>query len=343
MPILLSTLTTTTLVVIVYFWVVRLIDMNEKEPIWAMSMLFALGACASVALRLLAPTSLLDLTVLPAALLEELARFVAAGVGVYALTVYGRWRGWQEFNGTMDGIVYGACAGLGFAIATQVRSELIFGTVALPGAPVGLFAGFGRIALTGLTDGLYGAILGAGIGASTEARSAVSRAALPAAGMVAAVVAHAGLASLAHGDALSGTSGLIRAYAAWSLPIVAVAATVVFALRSERHAIRQQLASEVQAGVLTATDFALLQSVFARSVSYWNELLRGRLSRWLRLRQLHNRQVQLALVKNKASRAMAPEERASLDQDVGRLRENIIACQRALGGQHTANDGEVKP
>jgi len=58
-----STLTTTLLVVVVYFWVVRLVDMNEKEPIWAMTMLFVLGAGASIVLPMIVPPDLLDLSV----------------------------------------------------------------------------------------------------------------------------------------------------------------------------------------------------------------------------------------------------------------------------------------
>lgn len=195
-----STIATTALVIVVYFGVVRLIDMNEKEPLWAMSMLFLLGAAGGVLLPWFVSPGILDLTVLPGASLREVARFGAVSLGIGALMLYGQLRGWQEFNGTMDGIVYGACAGLGFAVASELRSELMFASAALPGHQPGLLSGFGTIALRGLSDAVFGALIGAAIGAATEARSAVARAALPVVGLVAAIIADAAYVSLAHGD-----------------------------------------------------------------------------------------------------------------------------------------------
>jgi len=330
MPAFASTITTTVLVVVVYFWVVRLIDMNEKEPLWAMALLFALGSGAAVVLPWLAPADVLALSVVPAAALKELARFLAIGAGIYAITVYGRIRGWQEFNGTMDGIVYGACAGLGFAVATELRAELIFGAVPLPGASVGLLAGFVRIALFGMADGVLGALIGAGIGASTDARSPVARALFPVAAVAAAVAAHVGFVTLAHGDALGGTAGLVRSYAAMALPVIALAIVIIVALRAERAAIRRQLPAEADTGVVTPDDLALLLDGVARTKAYWQELVRGRLTRWANLRELHNRQVQLALIKDKAARLALPSSPPDLDRDVERLRHNVLECKRRL-------------
>lgn len=330
MPAIVSTLATTLLVIVVYFWVVRVLDMNEKEPLWAMTLLFVLGGLASLALPVLVPPEVLELRLTPSAVVKELARFGAAGFGIYALTVYGRIRGWQEFNGTMDGVVYGACAGLGFAVAAEVRAEVLFGAVPLPGASTSLFAGFGRIALRGLADGMLGAIVGAGIGAATEARSPVLRAALPVVALGAAVVAHIGYVTLAHGNALGGASGLIRSYIAMGLPVAALALTVLFALSAERAAIRRQLPAEQQAGVITAEELATVQSVLARTRLYWGQLLRGRVTRWSRLRALHNRQVQLALVKDKAARQADPAARLELEQDVDRLRRHVLECRRMV-------------
>ncbi len=341
MPSIASTLATTLLVVVVYFWVVRLVDMNEKEPLWAMGLLFGLGAAASLALPLVVPPQLLDLSAVPSAVFRELARFGAVGAGIYALTVYGRIRGWQEFNGTMDGVVYGACAGLGFATAAELRAEILFGVVSLPGASVGLFAGFGRIALSGLADGVLGAAIGAGIGAAVDARTWIARALLPVAGVAGAVLAHLGYAALAHGDALAGSAGLIRAYVAFGLPVAAVVATVVLALRAERAAIRRQLPSEVEAGVVSAEELALLQNVTARTASYTRQLLRGRVGRWRGLKRLHNRQVQLALIKDKAARQLDDASRQAIEQEVGRLREHVLASKHALGQEQATTGGGV--
>lgn len=331
-----STIATTALVIVLYFGVVRLIDMNEKEPLWAMGMLFALGGAAGLILPWIVSPGTLDLTVLPGASLREVARFGAIAIGIGVLFLLGQWRGWQEFNGTMDGIVYGACAGLGFAVAAELRSEVLFGSVPLPGHPPGLLSGFGTIALRGLSDAVFGAIIGAGIGAASEARAPAARASLPLAGLVGAVAADAAYVHLAHGNSLAGSSGMLRHQIALSLPLLAIAVIAFTALRSERRAIDEQLPSEAAEGAVTPEDLTLLQSVVKRNALHLRELMRGHLRRWYGLRELHNRQVQLALVKAKAAGESELSRRSRLELEVVQVRQDVMARRRALSGDEEA-------
>lgn len=330
MPPIGSTIATTALVIVVYFSIVRLIDMNEKEPLWAMFLLFVMGAAAGVVLPLVVSPGVLDLTVLPGASLRETARFAAVAAGIGLLFLYGQWRGWQEFNGTMDGIVYGACAGLGFAVALQVRADVLFGSVALAGQPAGLFSGFGTMALRGLSDGVFGAILGASIGAATEARAAVARALLPVAGLAVAIAADAGYVHFAYGNALAGDSGWLRHQAALVLPLILVVVVAFLALRSERRAIREQLPSEIEGGAVDADDIVVLENVARRTAMHLRELARGRVGRWMRLRELHNRQVQLALIKARVAAESEISRRSRLEQEAAHLRQDVLARRRAL-------------
>jgi hypothetical protein len=240
-------------------------------------------------------------------------------------------RGWQEFNGTMDGFVYGACAGLGFATANEVRAELLFASMPLAGEPVGLFSGVVTIALRGLADGVLGALIGAGIGAATEARSFVGKLLLPFAGLFVAVVAHAGYVELAHGNALSGMEGLVRSQIALVLPIVALVAIIAYALRRERKAMDTQLPAEQETGAVTPEELATLRSWSAKNRAYWKALGQKDLRRWTGLKALHNRQAQLALLKEKSSRQINPQLRASAEEEVRRVREAIFEQKRALG------------
>lgn len=328
-----STIATTALVIAVYFGVVRLIDMNEKEPLWAMSMLFLLGAAAGALLPWFVSPGLLDLTVLPGASLREVSRFGAISLGIGALIAYGQLRGWQEFNGTMDGIVYGACAGLGFAVAGEVRSELLFASAALPGHHPGLLSGFGTIALRGLSDAVFGAIIGASIGGATEARSPVARGVLPVAGLGAAIAADAAYARLAHGDSLAGPTALLRHQLSLVLPLIAIGVVAWAALRSERRAIREQLPAEAVEGAVTAEDLVVLESVAKRNAMHLRELSRGQVRRLIALRELQNRQVQLALIKAKAAREPDPSRRTKLEQEVAHVRSSVMVCRRALSGE----------
>src|SRR5512140_517256 len=110
------TLISTLLMAVLYLGLVRFVDMNEKEPLWAMLLVFGLGAVSAVLVTLLANQMLLGLNVWAGAAIKELVKFLAIGLGVAIVVAYGQRRGWEEFNGTMDGIVYGTCAGLGFGV-----------------------------------------------------------------------------------------------------------------------------------------------------------------------------------------------------------------------------------
>ena len=335
-----STLLTTVLMVVCYLIIVRLVDMNEKEPLWAMAAFFVLGAAVSVAVVQAVGTPTLDLRPLVGALIKEAARFGAIAVGVGGLLLYGRKQGWDEFNGLLDGIVYGATVGLGFATARQVMNQLVIGGFALPGEEAGMLAGFHKVFLTGLAEGIFGAIIGAGIGAAVESRSQPLRVIWTALGLAVAVIANWGYVALGKGNALGGSQGMVRAQISLALPVIIVVSVVIIALLSERKAIRQHLESEQEAGVVTAADLRLLQSVLAREATYFKTLLSGQLGRWLRLKSLHNRQVQLAFTKQNAAGITDPKKKGRLEEEVGNLRKAIVGQQKALGNTGTPSGQE---
>lgn len=327
-----STLVTTALMVVCYLIIVRLVDMNEKEPLWAMAAFFVLGAGTSVALVQAVGTPVLDLQPVLGAVLKEGARFGAIVAGVGGLLLYGRKRGWDEFNGLLDGIVYGATVGLGFATAREVMNQLLIGGFAVPGEEAGMFAGFHKVFLTGLAEGIFGAIIGAGIGAAVEARNVALRGVWAVLGLAVAIGANWGYVVLGKGNALGGEQGLLRAQIALALPVVIVVAVVIFALMSERRAIRDQLASEAADGVVTAEDLLLLQSVLSRELTYLKTLFTGRVGRWLKLKTLHNRQVQLAFVKQNASRETDPKRKQRCEEEIANLRKCILEERKAIDG-----------
>jgi RsiW-degrading membrane proteinase PrsW (M82 family) len=335
-----STLLTTALMVVCYLIIVRLVDMNEKEPLWAMAVFFLLGAGASVAVVQAVGTPILDLQPVTGAVVKEVARFGAIGVGVLGLLAYGRKRGWDEFNGLLDGIVYGATVGLGFATAREVMNQVLIGGFAVPGEQAGMLAGFHKVFLTGLAEGVFGAIIGAGIGAAVESRAMALRVVWPVVGLALATLANWGYVAFGKGNALGGEQGLIRAQVALVLPVLIVVVVVVYALFSERRAIRDQLASEVQDGVVTASDLSLLQNVFAREGTYLKTLMSGKVRPWLILKTLHNRQVQLAFVKQSASKETDPKRKGRFDGEISNLRQSILEQQKALEAARKGEGGK---
>lgn len=325
-----STLISTLLLAILYLAVVRFVDMNEKEPLWAMLMVFFLGAAGAALVAIVAQNTLLGLNLWASASIKELVKFLGIGAGVGVLVAYGQRRGWEEFNGTMDGIVYGTCGGLGFGVGERLVNELTFASVSLPGLEVSQVASFGKLALSGLSDGVVGAIIGAGFGLASEAKAPILRAIVPVMSLIGAVIADAAYQLLRHGNAL-GDSGALRANLALGVPVVFIALVAVYALLQERRAIHGHLDDELSTGAVGAADLPLLKSVIARQLTYAKTVLTFKMGFYLGLRSLHNLQVQLAFAKARLAAEADPARRARVDAEVAKIRAAALERRRALG------------
>ena len=313
----------------IYLAVVRFMDLNEKEPLWAVGFLFFLGAIFAAILPLLVSSIVLELSTFWGAVAEELAKFVAFALGLVALGAVARARGWSEIVGLMDGIVYGTAVGFGFATGEAFVRELTFGGALGPAAVAGPLATLWTTALSGLSDGLFGAIIGAGFGAAVGARSALERVGYPIAGLTGAILVHAAYTLLAEGNSLGGSSALVRTWIALLIPVLFVVAVAAYALTREKRVIREELAAESETGAVTDEELGVLQSFAARRSAYARALMKGDFDGWLALRELHNRQVQLALAKSRASGESDPERRAAADAEVEQLRASVLWLKRS--------------
>jgi hypothetical protein len=326
---------------LVYLGIARLMDLNEKEPVWAMSVALALGALAAIALPLLVDSVTLELKNFQASFWEELAKFAALLVAVALFDGLSRLRGWSEINGLMEGVMYGTAVGLGFATGEAFARELAFGgLVDLVG--VSRFDVLWTTLLDGLSDGLFGAIVGAGFGLAVQARHTTLRLAYPVIGLAGAILAQY-VFLLVQGSE-GGSSGQLRSWLALLLPVVFVLTVVLFSLAQERRALETNLAPEGRAGVLTDEEIRLVQDPARRRREYTRRLASGDLDGWAALRTLHNRSVQLALVKRRAEREPDPQRRAAIDADAERLRAAIVAAHREMDARAArhAKEAEVR-
>lgn len=314
---------------VVYLLLVRFVDMNEKEPMWAMGVVFGIGAVAATALYLGVGSATLELDLVAGPIIKEITKFVAIGAGFAVLMLIGRSRGIHEVNGLLDGVVYGAAGGLGFATgAVFVRTLLTSGqsTAIADMAAAGPVQQLWPMALVGLSEGVFGAIIGAGISLAIERRRAIERVAAVAVGAGLAVGARVAYTLFARGDTL-GPAGQTRALIALALPVVAVLAVIVFALRAERRAIATHLPAERDTGVVTDEELVLLTSFFARRKAYLRRLLSGDVDGWMALKVRHNRQVQLAFAKAAAERHRRRNDAHEREMDVARLRAAVLATR----------------
>ena len=307
---------------IVYLVIVRFLDLNEKEPLWAMAMVFGIGVVAALLAYLVVGSPTLELRLVLGAVIREVFKIVAVGLAVWILAAIGRSRGWSEVDGALDGVVYGMAVGLGFATGAVFARELfVAADPSLDLMPTaGGFAQLWPVALRGLSEGLFGGVIGAGFGLAARATDAGKRTSAIAGGALAAVVLHVLYNLLARGQAAT-SAGRALALLGLFLPLVVVAGLVVWSLRQERRIIAEQLPGEGASGLVTAEDMRLLSSFGARRGAYARRVLSGDFDGWTDLKALHNRQVQLAFAKDRAGRD------PSAQSQVDRLRDSIQALK----------------
>ncbi|HVT40570.1 MAG TPA: neutral zinc metallopeptidase [Gemmatimonadaceae bacterium] len=304
--------------------VVRFVDVNEREPVWALVIAFLLGGVvAAIAHSLLSGPSL-ALLVWQQAAVAETAKFIALVATVAVFAGVGRLKGFSELSDLTDGIVFGIAVGLGYSAAdTMIREfdasrQAMWSLLQTDGGAI-LYSVLG-----GLPQGVFGAVIGLGFGAAAGARSKRPRLLLPLLGLGGAIVLDALFFDLKHGDALGGTAGLARAWLAVVLPLVLLVAAGVFSLSVERTVIRRQLAPEIEAGVLNAEDIALLESFWKRQLRYVGLLLNGRVAQCITIAGRHGRLVQLALFKRREERQSGTSAGDAAHLHVKALRESLL-------------------
>ena len=299
-------LTDQVLITLVVSWalltIVRFVDVNEREPVWALLVAFLFGgAVAGLAHALTTGPDLAMQQWRQAAVIES-AKFVALVATSAVFAGVARLKGWSELSDVTDGIVFGIAVGLGYsACETMIEefSSLNHATQFLLQDARGAML---YSVLGGLSHGVFSAVTGFSFGAAAGARSMVRRLGLPLIGLAGAIVLNALFFQLKHGDALGGTAGLTRAWMAVIIPLVLLVAAGVFSLAVERRIIQRQLASEMAAGVLDADDVALLDSFWRRQIRYVQLLLSGRVAECMTIAGRHGRLVQLALLKRRQER-----------------------------------------
>ncbi len=321
---------------VIYLIVIRLLDFNEREPMWGVVLLFLLGWAAAGVVQLSVPTSTLELSVWGGAGWKEGAKFVAIVIGLGLIVTAGRAQGWSELNGGMDGIVYGAACGLGFATGETLIQELMFSTGGVAGlAEVSGFTVLWSTALAGLNHGVYGAIIGAGVAGAAVSRSVAGKLGLPLMGLVVAIAASVAYRVIAYGAPLAGASAFARTWIALLLPVVLLVLVALYSLTRERRAIAQELVDEEASGVVTAEEQELLTKGINRLSLYLVLIISGRAGEWAALRRIHNQQVQLALLKRRVSHEGDTARKANLEAQAQRVRQAIADRKRAFAALGT--------
>jgi protease PrsW len=300
--------------------VIYLLDLYEREPIPLLAASFVWGAMAATTLSGIGNAGW-GLVVARLAGPEFAARWTAAltapfveetlkGCGVALIYLIAR----EEFDDVMDGFVYGAICGLGFAIVEDVFYFIsVFG-----GAPSGVLQGFW---LRVVASGVYGHVLytglvgmAVGVVVSRRAEEPLGRRIGVAIGLCALAVAghvlwNSPVLSFFPEEPWTGTDHLmvVVATAVKGLPLLAfVAVAIVLARRRERRWLRASLDGELGLEGISADELRVLESPRRRR-RVRRELRRRAGGRAAGLvHRLQREQVNLAMVASRVADAGDP-------------------------------------
>jgi len=312
---------------------VRFADLNENEPLAVVALLCAWGATGALAIAVVLDALIVDRLsarvdavfgpTISAPPVEEAAKGLALGVVLLASAVVGRRRGWYEFQGVTDGIVYGAAVGLGFALGENVYylTEL-GGLVGEQRAAEIVAERVGVLGLGALGHALYAAAFGAALGAAAWVRQPAAKVAMVFGGLLVATGLHAlhnggveALLVLRHGwedvatwrttgavpqavadrltedeAALSGVLSGIEV----GLVAACVGAAAVW-LGLERRALRHHLAAEAALGTISAEEADAIPALRRRWGRYARLLADGDVAGYRRRRRLDAAVIELGL------------------------------------------------
>ncbi|HEV8088421.1 MAG TPA: PrsW family intramembrane metalloprotease [Actinomycetota bacterium] len=305
----------TPLVVLIYY-----LDLYEREPVSVAIAAFLWGAFAATALALDAggwDEVLANLTTpgfalrwgpsLTAPVIEEFLK----GAGLVLLYLIVR----DEVDDMMDGFVYGALCGLGFAVVEDV----VYFMAGFGGTPSGVLEGFYvRVVSSGLYGHvLYTGLVGMAIGLLVTRRDPTPmRDRVPlAAGIIAlAVLGHAlwnaPILALAPSPPVHGAAWLLYPadLAVKGLPLLLF---VIVALRLARNRERRwldgALAAEVGLGGVTADELDILRVPSRRRAAVRAMRARAGDAAGRLLARLQREQIDLAMVASRVQAGDAPE------------------------------------
>lgn len=312
-----------TLPVPLYLVLALWIDRYESEPFWMLATAFFWGAFVAVSIAYLFNTASSVMVavmtdsmeagqafgaVISAPIVEETAKSLVLFIFFFAKK--------DEFDGVVDGIVYAAMAGLGFAMTENIQ---YYGRAALEGVEgslTGVFILRGTIAP--FSHPLFTSMAGIGLGLARQSQNMLVKLTMPVMGLLLAIAMH----SIWNGSlVVFGGLGFLFAYLVIMVPAFVIILVVIFlALRREGQVVREFLLTDLRGGTLTQDEYNQLCTIRGRMGASFNAFSRGGVESWRACRQLNQTASELAFHRSRVARGMSSEN----------AREREAAYQMAL-------------
>jgi protease PrsW len=315
--------------VLFYVWLIYWVDHYEKEPWWLLAAAFVWGAVPAALLAiisnflfsapfyLLFDTNAADLFSgsLVAPVVEEIAK------GLILLAILFFWR--HELDSPLDGIIYGAMVGMGFAMVENV----LYYSAAFQegGQSTWNVVVFLRGVIFGLSHALYSAMTGLGIALSRLSTNTLVRVFAPLLGLGVAIALHAfHNFAMFTGTPLGFLAGLTFNWGG----VILTMAIIFLALQQERRWMRQYLSEEVHRGTLSAAEYGLVSSAYRRNRFRFRQLVIFGPGAYVRSGRYFHQCSRLAYRKHHYALFADPKSRAAIEQ----LRTNVAKETHVMTG-----------
>jgi protease PrsW len=311
----------------VYVMLALWLDRFEPEPARTLVQTFAWGATVAVFVALLvnglADALLRSLAgpdtgellgmVLMAPVVEEAAKCFALYILFRELK--------DEFDGVVDGVVYAAMVGLGFAMMENVQ---YYGAAIAEGGGRSAATFFLRGLVSPFAHPLFTAMFGIGLGVVRERHGEGGRWGPPLAGLLGAIGLHS-LWNLA----ASMEGWFFAAYLLVMFPVfLGVLILIYLSLRRESRVVREHLAFLLEAGLLTGRELEDLCHVRVRLGQSARAWLRGGVAEWRLRRELHRITSELAFHRWRVGRGLSLGEERDAARETAYLHQLTEVCAR---------------
>ncbi len=324
---LLIGLVSATLPVPLYLMLVLWIDRYEAEPVWMLATAFFWGALVAVFFAYLINTaSGLIVTILTndvragaafgavisAPIVEESAKALILFIFFFFKK--------DEFDGVIDGIVYAAMVGLGFAMTENIQ---YYGRAVLQAGGGGLTIVFIiRGALAPFSHPMFTSLTGIGLGLARQSRNMAVKLIMPVFGLLAAISMH----SIWNGSAvIFGPGGFILAYILIMVPAFFIMFVVIaLALRREGQIVREFLTPDFQSGILQPHEYKQLGSIWGRMGASYKAFSRGGFRHWQACRQLNQTASELAFHRSRLARGISVRDAAEREAAYRMALEDLL-------------------
>jgi protease PrsW len=301
----------------IYSMLVLYLDRNEKEPWYFLAGAFAWGAVVAIVFSYFfnSLTGMAVASVYGMEAGEFFALAIAApffeeifkGAALLVLLLLFR----SHFDNVLDGIVYGALVGLGFAMTENI---VYFGRAYFEAGIFGIgFLFVLRVVIGGLGHALYTAIIGASLGWSrSQYGRGKARFVVPVVGLILAMLLHSLWNTTAYlAGRLASDEAFLLAFVIiifvepllFIMPgVVAIIVIAVITSRRELAIIRYELGEEVENGVISAAEYHQVSNGSVRRNASLRALSSGGPGQWFVHRRFVRLTAQLAFQKYHASR-----------------------------------------